>query len=174
MNVRDDSGVTLVELLIGTALTGMLASVVAAAFVIGFKTTDEANERLTGSQGAQFVTSYFPSDVRTATAGPMVASTCAAGASASVAHFTWKDDDDTAAPLKSAEYCLVGTTLLREFRAGTVTPTTLQGVPDTLANEVSAASVTCEPMPCGMPTTVTMSVTNVGFPFSVTGRRRTP
>ena len=172
MNVRDDEGVTLIELLIVVAMTGLLATAVAAAFVVGFRTTDEANVRLAGSQGAQLVTSYFPSDVRSATAGPTVASTCAAGASG--AHFTWRDIADTAVQYKSAEYCLMGTTLLREFREGSVTANTLQGVAGILATEVSAATVTCDPSPCGTPTTVTMSVTNAGFPFSVTGRRRTP
>ncbi|MDQ1709246.1 MAG: hypothetical protein QOG49_631, partial [Frankiaceae bacterium] len=75
---RDDAGVTLVELIVALSISGLLAAVIAAAFAVGVKTTDEANKRLAGSQGAQIASSYVAADVASSVTGPATAGTCAA------------------------------------------------------------------------------------------------
>lgn len=171
MKRRGDDGVTLVELLVAMTLSALLATVIAAAFTVGVKTTDEANERLAGSQGAQITASFFPADVRSWDGAPTGAS-CAAATT--VASFGWTDQAAAGAPvLKRADYCLVSGTqndLIRRYWEDGV-----QTSSATLAHDISTASVACTPVPsCAAPVTATITVTEPGgFAFSVTGRRRT-
>jgi prepilin-type N-terminal cleavage/methylation domain-containing protein len=168
---RDDDGVTLVELVVSLSITGMLAVVISAAFVVGVRTTDDANKRLSGSQGAQIASAFFAADVTGAVTGPATAGTCAAGTS--VARFDWTDTDATnTAIAKRAEYCRVSGTqidLVREYRENAALISSA-----VVAYNVSTASVACAPG-CATPTTVTLSVSEPGgFSYSVTGRRRLP
>lgn len=172
-----DEGLTLVELLVATSITGMLASVIASAFFVGVKTTDAANARLAGSQGAQITRSFFPADVSSASAdGPVAAITVGpppcTDATPVVATLSWTDRDAAAVDVrKQARYAceVVGgrRNLVREFSENAV----LQGKV-VLAYDVTDASTTCSP-DCTAPRTATLTVTEVGgFTFSVTGLRR--
>jgi len=174
-----DEGLTLVELLLATSITAMLGSVIAGAFFVGFKTTDTANQRLAGSQGAQLITSYFPADVGSSSATATVlaisrGATPCTGADRTVAVLSWPDTDATGASVaKQATYtCVVSGTrldLVRRYSEAGGTPREA-----VLAYDVTGASLTCSPNPdCSAPRTATITATEVGgFTFSVTGRRR--
>lgn len=61
-----DAGFTLIELLIAIALTGVIVGPLGAALVVGFRSTSEANARLSESHDAQLATIYFSGDVQSA------------------------------------------------------------------------------------------------------------
>ena len=174
---RSDAGLTLVELLVATSISGMLAGVIASAFFVGVKTTDTANARLAGSQGAQITRSFFPADVSSASAdGPVAAVTVGplpcTDATPIVATLSWTDRDATATAVrKQAVYSceVVGTqrNLVRAYTENAV----LRGKV-VLAYDVLAASATCSP-DCTAPRTATLTVTEIGgFTFTITGLRR--
>ena len=167
----DDSGFTLVELLLATTITGLLATVIAAAFAVGVKTTDTANDRLAGSQGAQIATSFFPSDMQSSTGAITLGGTPCTGAAPMIAQLRWTDVDAASVSVnKVAEYtCVVAGTrrhLIRRFTSGaTVTDVVV-------AYDVTAASVSCLP-DCTTATSARITATHTGgYVFSVTARRR--
>ena len=176
---QDDEGVTLIELLLATSITAMLASVIAGAFFVGIKTTDTANARLAGSQGAQLTTSYFPADVTSSSATPTVTAvrkgaTPCTGADPTVAVLSWPDTDAAGVTVaKQATYTCVMSgaerNLVRRYTEGG--GALLEAV---LVYGVTSASLTCSPnADCSAPVTATINATEVGgFFFSVTGRRR--
>lgn len=169
MTRSEDDGFTLVELLVATAISGLLAVVIAAAFTVGVQTTSAANARLTASRGAPMVTSYFPPDVQSS-ATVTVYSTPCTSAVPNVATFSWVDLDSAgAATTKTVLYtCQLNgatTDLVRRYTAGSTTTSAVA------AFDVSAATVTCTPN-CAAPTNASLSVTSGGYSFSVTARRR--
>ncbi|MEO6713496.1 MAG: prepilin-type N-terminal cleavage/methylation domain-containing protein [Mycobacteriales bacterium] len=176
MRHRGDDGVTLIELLVVLSISGVVATAIAAAFAVGVKTTDTANKRLAGSQGAQIATSFFPSDVRTSKTGPAAAGSCNTGTSK--ARFDWNDADAGTPPVvtaKRAEYCAVTagtpaqTDLVREYREnGSLVGSVI------VAYKITSASVGCAP-DCTAPVSVTLTVLAPdNSDFTVTGRRRMP
>jgi hypothetical protein len=63
-----EEGLTLPELLITVVITSIIVLCLSSAFVVGAKTTMEANIRLQESHDAQLLTTYFPADAASATA----------------------------------------------------------------------------------------------------------
>src|SRR3954447_22402752 len=63
-----EAGFTLVELLIGIAIAGMLIAVIGSAMVVGLKTTDATTQRLSESHDTQVTSSYLANDVQSASA----------------------------------------------------------------------------------------------------------
>src|SRR3954464_6554175 len=61
-----EAGFTLVELLIGIAIAGMLITVIGSAMVVGLKTTDATTQRLSESHDAQISSAYLANDVQSA------------------------------------------------------------------------------------------------------------
>lgn len=169
---RDDAGFTLVELLVATTITGLLATVIAAAFAVGVKTTDTANDRLAGSQGAQILTSFFPADVQSSAGAITLGGTPCTGGVPMIAQLRWTDVDAAGPPgvNKVAEYtCVVAGTrrnLVRRFTSGATVSDVV------LAYDVTAASVSCSP-DCTTPVSARITATHTGgYVFSVTARRR--
>lgn len=169
---RGDDGVTLVELLLATSITAGLGTVISAAFFVGVQTTDTANARLAGSQGAQLATSYLPADVNSSATISLWPTPCT-GADARLATLSWTDvDASNVSVAKSVTYtCLVSggrRNLVRQFTAAATTSEQV------LAYDVTAASIACTPG-CTAPTSAKLTAKEIGgFEFSVTGVRRTP
>ena len=68
VSARREDGFTLVELLIGIAIAGMLIAVIGSAMVVGLKTTDATTQRLSESHDAQVTSAYLANDVQSAVA----------------------------------------------------------------------------------------------------------
>src|SRR3954465_15659991 len=63
---RCENGFTLVELLIGIAIAGVLIGVIGSAMVVGLQTTDGTTQRLSESHDAQVTSAYLANDVQSA------------------------------------------------------------------------------------------------------------
>lgn len=66
--LRDESGFTLVELLIAVVVMGVISTVIGAAFTVGLRTMDDTSNRVSSSTDAQLLNMYLPADVQSATA----------------------------------------------------------------------------------------------------------
>jgi prepilin-type N-terminal cleavage/methylation domain-containing protein len=64
---RDESGFTLVELLIAVVVLGVIVAGISAGFSLGLNTLNETSNRLAGSNDAQLLGTYLPPDVTSAT-----------------------------------------------------------------------------------------------------------
>ena len=171
MNPRDDSGVTLVEVLVATMIGGLISGVIAAAFAVGVRTTDTSNQRLAGSQGAQITTAFFPRDVQSSLTISLGATPCSGG-TPTVATLSWTDVDAAGTSVaKQAQYTCRTTgaqvDLIRRYLENAVFRSDV-----VLVHGVIAASVSCSP-DCTTPRAATITATEVGgFTFAVTGSRR--
>lgn len=172
MNGRDDSGVTLVEVLVATMIGGLVSAVIAAAFAVGVRTTDTSNSRLAGSQGAQITTAFFPRDVQGSTSTIVLGGTPCSGGTPIVVTLSWTDVDAAGTSVaKQAQYTCRTTgsqvDLIRRYLENAVF---LSDV--VLVHDVTAATVSCSP-DCTTPTSAGITATEAGgFTFSVTGSRR--
>lgn len=63
---QPDRGMTLIELLVGIVLTGVIMSALFGAMMMGLRTVDNTNDRISGSNDTQLIASYFTSDVSSA------------------------------------------------------------------------------------------------------------
>lgn len=172
MRSRSDDGFTLVELLLATSITGLLATVIAAAFFVGVQTTDTANERLAGSQGAQIATSFFPADVSSATAITVGATPCA-GPDPRVATVTAQDPVVTGSPVtRTVEYTCVTDGAARNLVRIERNASAVETGRVVVVFGVTSAQLTCLPA-CGTVRSARLTATEAGgFAFSVSGLRR--
>ena len=76
---RDDSGMTLVELLISIAILGLIIGPLVIAMYMSLSTAKAATGRTTDSTGAQLLSAYFASDVEGADVVRKTGFTCGAG-----------------------------------------------------------------------------------------------
>ena len=63
----DESGFTLVELLIAVAVMGLIMVALGAGFSVGLRTMNDTSSRLAGSNDAQLVGVHLPPDIESAT-----------------------------------------------------------------------------------------------------------
>lgn len=164
-----DQGFTLIELVVAASITGVLATVIGAAFTVGVQTSGAANARIAASRGGPVLSSYFPADVQSS-ATIAVSTTPCTSAVPGVATMTWVDVDSAGASTsKSVAYtCQVGATttdLVRTYTAGATSVSSI------VVYGVASAAVACAP-DCTTPRSATLTVTAGDFTFSLTGRRR--
>src|SRR4051812_12796110 len=164
---RREAGFTLVELLIGIAIAGMLITVIGSAMVVGLKTTDATTQRLSESHDAQITSAYLANDVQSATSvnvSPSGAS-CSGGSPTDIVAFSYQGG-------QTATY-RCGTTggqtqVTRSFGSTTTVVAHFAGTP--------RPSVACTPSPCAStpPDSVKISFAETsGFTYSLLGARRT-
>ena len=167
--MRDEHGVTMVEVLATMAITGIIGVVLSAAIVTGLRTTEQTRSKLTETQERQLTSTHFVADVQSASE---VATTSTCGDGAVVVSLAWNE----AGVAKEAAYRLrtvagaqrLSRALCSEGGAATVVD---------LARDLGAGSpvsVACAPSPCGAATErVVLSVTAAsGRSFTATGVRR--
>jgi prepilin-type N-terminal cleavage/methylation domain-containing protein len=97
-NLRDDTGFTLIEVLIAVSILGVIVLALGAAFGVGVRGLDSTSNRLVSSNDAQFVSNYFPPDVQNASSGSTSGISCSdAGTSNSKILLRWPVSDAGAA-----------------------------------------------------------------------------
>lgn len=62
--IRDDRGVTLIELLVAVAILGIIIAPLTAALISFFRNTDATNNRLAESHDEQIASAYFAQDLQ--------------------------------------------------------------------------------------------------------------
>jgi hypothetical protein len=92
---RGDVGITMIELLIAIALTGIMMAPLGAAIYFGLRTTTSTEDRVTQSNGANLMASYFLPDVQGAVEAGTTESVAICGAGAGPASLVLKTSDTT-------------------------------------------------------------------------------
>ena len=90
----DESGFTLVELLVAIVILGLIAFSLTEAVILGLKTTDATAASSSRSVAAQTLTSYFTDDVQSAETVDTTAPSCLNGgpvAGSVFLHLAWTD-----------------------------------------------------------------------------------
>lgn len=70
----DESGFTLIELIVAVAILGTITSTVAGALILGLRTTDDISSRMADSFGSQLLARYLVPDVQSASSHDVKAS----------------------------------------------------------------------------------------------------
>lgn len=170
----DDDGFTLIELLIFIAISSVIVGAIAGAFIAGFRTTAEADQRLLESHDRQIVAAWFANDVQSAGSQTGDISTSAAGCGSvgtPLVSFVHRDFTSGSEVTSTVAYRLDGSRIQRTRCSSSGTNTNL------IASQVSltsSPSVTCDVV-CTTPArNVTLTVTDEsGRSYSLRGSRRT-
>ncbi|MDQ1617149.1 MAG: hypothetical protein QOJ60_3088 [Actinomycetota bacterium] len=180
-DARRDTGLTLVELLVCLAISGLIVPVLTGALVIGWKTTDATVASLSDSRNRQLVPSLFTRDVQNAKTVDTTSSdtTCELAGDTLLVRLRWTETGPSGAAVdRAASWVLsTGTERLVERRycatASTVTSnvSAAHGIVGTPA--VTCLSAAGGTVGCGLAATVTLSVTDGSGTFTAIGRRRT-
>jgi prepilin-type N-terminal cleavage/methylation domain-containing protein len=92
-SVHGERGFTLVELLVAVSVLGIIMVPLCGSLIVGLRTTNDSQQRLTEARGAQLTSNYFTFDVASATnIIPLDPTPCGGAGSAAVASFDWADD----------------------------------------------------------------------------------
>lgn len=186
--IEDDSGMTLIELLMAMAILMIIITPIIGAFFLALVTADSTSQRVTDSGGAQILSSYLSSDVQSAsdTVRDEAPFDCDSDA---VLELGWRDaktGDSTRVAYVPAGQPDEDAQLLRLVYQHAPSGCTLEDESVLLrAVDVPSIEVTCSPSPCGATTrAVRLDLTALGkaprddtyyapFPISLTGTRRT-
>src|SRR5438552_3745606 len=66
VNVSDDSGLTLIELMISIGILGVIIGPIVASMLLGLLSSGGTRDRIADASSAQILSSYFPSDIQSA------------------------------------------------------------------------------------------------------------
>ena len=116
----DERGFTLVELVIGIAITGLLTAAIGSALFVALRTTDITNKRMAESHDVQIASAYLANDIQSAsdvTAAP--ASGDCSGAFISLVTFTYATSGSPTAIYKCGTAANGETQVTRTFNGGT-------------------------------------------------------
>jgi prepilin-type N-terminal cleavage/methylation domain-containing protein len=179
---RKDAGVTLVELLVATALLGMIIPVLAGAMVVGWKTTDATIARLSDNRNRSITPSLWTRDAQSAKTVDRngAVTTCLLAGDTLLVRFTWTETPATGpAVSRVAAWVWTGATSKLVERRFCATGGPISSSVST-AHDVAAAPVavcrdaagTAVPA-CGASTVVIeLAVTDASGSYLATGRRR--
>lgn len=197
MNVRDERGMSLIELIIAIMLVGVIIGPLFGAFLIALNTANGTEQRVSDSASAQLATGYFTTDAQSSDLVRTSAFTC--GGPNTILEFESTHADPDVGTVSEVSYDIVadaGTPVSYAMRRRVYTyasstctlsrDTALvrNAVPATDADTTRRPSVTCSPTPCTTtPKTVAMKLTAYKAPkgsstnysaytFTITGTRR--
>lgn len=177
-----EAGLTLVELLVATAITAVIAPVLVGTLTVGWASTDDTVTRLGANRDRLLTSSLLTRDVQAAVTVATTGTTCLQTGDTLVVRFGWTDTDAAgAAVAKTAAWVLTSTTpkvLERRWCAGGTALTSTA----TASHDVTAATTACRntaggsTSACGTSTrTVAVTVTDAaGATYAATGTRRLP
>jgi prepilin-type N-terminal cleavage/methylation domain-containing protein len=177
MRRREESGFTLVELVIAIVLVAMLTGAVAAALGTSLRAADSTAQRSKESNDAQLISTFLVADAQatggtdpaTAAIDPTigVSTTDPAGCTAAGTlrlRFSWKDRSAGAVQARVSTYWLDGTTLSRQVCDGG--GAILSSAP--LGHHVASADPACDPACADIPQAIRLTVTETPGPFEYT------
>jgi prepilin-type N-terminal cleavage/methylation domain-containing protein len=151
----DERGFTLVELIIGMAITGILIGAIGSALVVVLRTTDVTNARFAESHDVQITSAYVANDVQSASSVSVSnASPDCSGAFTTLVTFTYSTSGNPTAVYKCGKASNGEIQVTRTFANGT---------PIVIAHFVFAGqtgasvSVTYDPLQPTIPVSVTMT-----------------
>jgi hypothetical protein len=183
LRCRGESGVTLVELLMSIAISGLIIGPLSAGLIIGLRTSGETATRLAGSSDAQFLSITLPSDIESAgnAAGDIVWSPTAnveCSGVTNVLRLRWTATDSGSAVIYQAAYSITGNAtagwkLNRSYCVGAGAPTTRT----LLRNLASATAVTIAVVDPKISMTITEAknaANPTAYVFTISGTQRTP
>jgi type II secretory pathway pseudopilin PulG len=182
----DESGFTLIELLLVVALLGAVVIPIAAAIIVGLKSTNATANRIESSHDAQMVALYLPADLQSVTndaaivSTPSVTPACAGVPSANVLQLSWSQQvSPTASDEFRAQYVVAfndsaqNWQLTRYYCArgllqqSTVLARNLAGANAVVVNSARLPQLT-------LSITSKTAPNDAPYTFSVSGTRRTP
>jgi prepilin-type N-terminal cleavage/methylation domain-containing protein len=116
----DESGFTLVELVIGIAITGLLISAISSALFVALRTTEVTNKRMAESHDVQIASAYLANDVQSASSvnAPNATTNCS-GTFTTLITFTYATSGNPAAVYKCGTAANGETQVTRTFNNGT-------------------------------------------------------
>jgi prepilin-type N-terminal cleavage/methylation domain-containing protein len=179
---RGEAGFTLPEVLITVVVTSIVVICLSSSFVVGARTTVQANTRLRESHDAQMLATYFPADVasaKTVSTTTMAGSTCPIPGSP-VVLLTWTESGVR----KDAYYgrSADGSQIVRQYceaNAPKTKVTVIRTLPSAAGIAVACRAKTTDPWAAaacaGSPTGVKLTVQHQSglYSYSIQGSRRT-
>jgi prepilin-type N-terminal cleavage/methylation domain-containing protein len=161
----DEGGFTLVELIIGVAIVGLLMVAAASALIVSLRTTGVTNSRLSESHDVQITSSYLANDMQSSQSisVPNSSATCAS------------------TPTTLVSFTYYTGSLIASYACGTANGETqvtrsFNGSSQILAHFAGIARplVTCSPNPCtSSADAIKLAFTEAsGFSYSLVGARR--
>lgn len=187
MPESDDSGMTLIELLIAMTISLVIFGVIAASLILGLKSTQAASDHLLDSRDPQALAVVLPSDLMSVQPGqadttPTTASGCGTSSGTyNVAQLTWSESLAAGDTWFRSAYRVLNTgTDWRLVRLSCTAPT-LAGLPTaSTTTKILVRNLRPVVTPADLPTVtasadrLTLTVTDAsGYAFAVTGTRRT-
>lgn len=157
--MRDERGLTLIELLVAVTILGLIIAAVTSSLFVGLRTTDDSAGRYAESHDAQLTQVHLPPDIQSATTVvvPPPSNTSCSGVS-NVLALQWTEGGTT----YTAAYAQVGSELRRYFCAG--------GAPGELVVAHNVQSVSASAAGSSVSVTVTESLS--GYQYTVSAARR--
>ncbi len=151
----DEGGFTLVELVIGIAITGLLTAAIGSALFVSLRTTEITNKRMAESHDVQIASAYLANDVQSASSvnAPNATTNCSA-AFTTLITFTYATGGSPAAVYKCGTAANGETQVTRTFNSG---------IPIVIAHFAGTArpsvTVTYDPSQPTVPVSATITLT---------------
>lgn len=167
--LHSEDGLSLSEMLVTITISSVVVGAIAAAFIVGTRTSVSANTRLRESHDAQMLNTYFSPDAHNASSFAATGMTgCAVNPGEStVAQFGWTDG----AAEKRVFYLRPSATspeLVRRYCASATSAPRNQTLVRNLAAGPGAISVSCTPDCSGVPSLIALTVKELsGYEYTV-------
>jgi hypothetical protein len=184
MRRTDDTGLTLVELLVASAITATIAPMLTGALLVGWRTGSDTVDSLSRTRNRQLLPSLFTRDAQSAAdldRSPAASAACVATGDTLLVQFGTVQPRAGASNVRRSVGWVLTPTQLVERRTCAAGSTVVQSSV-TVAHDALTAAVRCRttyasaPAPTCAPTSrlVDLTVTDAQGTFTATGVRRAP